>query len=230
MLFLAVFLGFIAENIRENFVEKHREKEYAKSLYDDLAFDTSVIQRTINEKKWISTKFDSVENILTTGDVLKNNEFIYYVERYITFNDVFTAQDVTFQQLRSSGNFRYIRNLILYKNISDYYNLYSRYQAIDGNFGSINKNELTYLEAKLFNPHDLTSIDNNNVTNFYNLALPATNKLTPISDDKEMLNLLYIHIDNAKRRSTGAALLLNWLNEKAIDIMKDIKKEYHLQN
>lgn len=33
MLFLAVFLGFIAENIREHYVENERTKEYAQSLY-----------------------------------------------------------------------------------------------------------------------------------------------------------------------------------------------------
>src|SRR3982750_1889637 len=32
MLFLAVFLGFLAENLREQTVEHHREKEYVQSL------------------------------------------------------------------------------------------------------------------------------------------------------------------------------------------------------
>src|SRR5215212_5505470 len=32
MLFFAVFLGFVAENIREGFVERHKEKEYMHSL------------------------------------------------------------------------------------------------------------------------------------------------------------------------------------------------------
>src|SRR4051812_33587545 len=36
MLFLAVFLGFIAENIRETNVEHEREKEYAAELYKEL--------------------------------------------------------------------------------------------------------------------------------------------------------------------------------------------------
>ena len=36
MLFLAVFLGFIAENIREHVVENDRVKEYAISLVQDL--------------------------------------------------------------------------------------------------------------------------------------------------------------------------------------------------
>src|SRR6476660_3728816 len=43
MLFLAVFLGFIAENIRENSVERHREKEFAQLLLLDLKADTTAL-------------------------------------------------------------------------------------------------------------------------------------------------------------------------------------------
>ena len=142
MLFLAVFLGFIAENIREHYVENEKTREYAQSLYDDLKADTATIQRTYNEKEWIQSKFDSAENILSSNDLRNNNEFIYYVERYVSFNDIFTSQDVTYQQLRSSGNFRYIKDIALYKSITDYYNLYSRYQSIDGRFG-YTENELS---------------------------------------------------------------------------------------
>jgi hypothetical protein len=48
MLFLAVFLGFIAENIREHVVEHSRSKEYAVSLVQDLQNDTTAI--TIQKK------------------------------------------------------------------------------------------------------------------------------------------------------------------------------------
>src|SRR6266581_4914367 len=36
MLFLAVFLGFIAENFREHSVEGRKEKEYISSMVEDL--------------------------------------------------------------------------------------------------------------------------------------------------------------------------------------------------
>jgi hypothetical protein len=36
MLFTAVFLGFVAENIREHAVEQNRAKEFAASLVHDL--------------------------------------------------------------------------------------------------------------------------------------------------------------------------------------------------
>src|SRR6195256_5723672 len=40
MLFLAVFLGFIAENQREHIVEHQREKKFASRLLSDLRQDS----------------------------------------------------------------------------------------------------------------------------------------------------------------------------------------------
>jgi hypothetical protein len=48
MIFLAVTMGFYAEQIREKIAEDSKAKEYAQSLYDDLKIDTAIIQRTIN--------------------------------------------------------------------------------------------------------------------------------------------------------------------------------------
>lgn len=229
MLFFAVFLGFIAENIREHYAENVKVKEYAQSLYDDLKVDTATIQRTINEKIWINLKFDSAAQILASGDLIKNNEFIYYVERYITFNDVFSSQDVTYVQLRSSGNFIYIRNIALYKSIADYYNLYTRYEQIDGKFGIINQNELSEIEAKLFNIKDLTSLDNKKPTSFYNIALPSERKLELIVNDKATQNLLSIKIANVYRRNYSSVILLGWLKSNATNLIVELEKEYNLK-
>ncbi|MEJ7675975.1 MAG: hypothetical protein WKF59_25570 [Chitinophagaceae bacterium] len=47
MLFLAVFLGFVAENIREISVERHREKEYIKSFAEDLDADNIYMEEQL---------------------------------------------------------------------------------------------------------------------------------------------------------------------------------------
>jgi len=229
MIFLAVFLGFIAENIRENYIENERTKQYVQSLCDDLKVDTTTIQRTYDEKEWVRAKFDSAELILASKELNKNTDFIYYAERYVTFNDIFSPQDVTYQQLLSSGNFRYIKNIALYKSIADYYNLYSRYKVVDGEFGYMNKNELSEIESKIFNVRDLTSLDNPNGNKFYDLALPTEKKLEPLINDKQSLNLLYIKIDNAKKRTTASILFLGWLKSAATNLLHELKKEYDLK-
>ena len=45
MLFLAVFCGFLAENQREHYIEHQREKQYMRSLLEDLQTDTATINR-----------------------------------------------------------------------------------------------------------------------------------------------------------------------------------------
>ena len=103
MIFIAVTLGFFAEQLREHYVEIKIEKVYVQSLYNDLKIDTLVIQRTIDEKKWIYQKFDRAQTILTSNDIKNNNEYLYYVEKFVIFNDVLTSQDITYQQLKRSG-------------------------------------------------------------------------------------------------------------------------------
>src|SRR6266446_5698123 len=64
MLFLAVFLGFVAENIREHEVEKSRTKELAITLIADLKKDSAQI-RALNEYRTMRSKYiDSFHQML----------------------------------------------------------------------------------------------------------------------------------------------------------------------
>ena len=232
MIFVAVTLGFFAEQLREHYVEINTEKEYVESLYNDLKTDSLTIQLRIEEKKWIENKFDSVETMLASNDISNNNEFIYYVEKYLEFNEVFTSQDVTYQQLKSSGGFRFLKNIELYKKLSDYYNLYSRYQEIDGKFGIREGiTETMALESKIFNAKDLASLGNEKDSkNMYEFALrPEGKKFEPIKRNKEDLNLLYMEIDNANDRMKVSNVFLGWLKIKAAELIDELKKEYHLE-
>jgi hypothetical protein len=232
MIFIAVTLGFFAEQLREHYIEIKTEKEYVESLYNDLKKDSLTIQLRIEEKKWIENKFDSVETMLASNDITNNNGFIYYVEKYIGFNEVFTAQDVTYQQLKSSGGFRFLKNIELYKKLSDYYNLYSRYQEIDGKFGIREGiTETMALESKIFNAKDLASLGNEKDSkNMYEFALrPEGKKFEPIKGNKENLNLLYLEIDNANDRMKVSNVFLGWLKIKAVELINELKKEYHLE-
>lgn len=229
MLFLAITLGFFVENQREHFIEHRKAKEYAQSLFDDLKVDTLVLQRTIDEKLWIWSKYDSVQKILLSPTLRKeHNELIYYVEGYLSWNDVFSSQDVTYSQLLSSGNFRYIRNDTLYKKISDYYNLVARYSEAEPGFGYIKRDDLRELEARLFNVEELASLQNSEGYNFYNLVNRPTRKFEPIKDDNESLRLLYLKVTEAKTQ-TSASMLLSWLKAAAVELLNDLQKEYKLE-
>lgn len=229
MLFLAITLGFFVENMREEYIENKRAKEYAQSLYDDLKIDTAMIQRTSNEKVWIGAKYDSAAKILNSPDLIKYNSFIYYVGRYLTVNDIFTSQDVTYQQLRSSGSFRYIKDIALYRKISDYYNLYSRYQSVENNFDFITKDGLSALVANIFDGKDLTSFENENPSGFYDIINRPNKTLEPITTDQQNLELLYMKFADAHYGANTCILFLGWLKGQATNLMIELKREYKLE-
>lgn len=229
IIFLAVILGFIANDLRETYVEKTKAKEYARLLYNDMNTDNASIQRTINEKAWIESKYDSVETILATKDLRQFNEFIYYVERYLSNTTLFSSRDITYQQMRITGNSRYIKDINLFMKIANYYTLNDQYKAIETSYAGNFISNLTVIESTLFNPRDLTSLDNNKATGFYNLVIRPTTPLKPIRRDVENLKLFYIKIDEAKKQANYAKLLLEKQKVAGLEIMKDLKKEYHLK-
>ena len=228
MLFLAITAGFFVENQREHFIESKREKEYVRSLCDDLKADTMVIERTIREKEWALAKLDSLATILDSSAVKQNNELVYYFERFLTKNDVFTAQDVTYRQLLNSGNFRYFKKMALYKKISGYYNLYERYNIlIEAEFG--NPKTLIEIESRLFDGTDLNTLYNPSGRDFYSLFKRPDRKFKLVNPDKEYLNRLKITTGATSYSVGGSIPFLGWLKGMATELLVELESEYNLE-
>ena len=229
IIFVAVLLGFIVNDARESYIERAKAKKYVRLLYDDLKTDMSAIQQTISDKEWIEAKYDSAENILATKDIREYNEFIYYVERYLSNNPIFTSRDITFQQSRYTGIDDAVKSLRLYKEIAGYYLHYNHYKSVENSYETSYKNELNGIESTLFNPHDLTNLDNIKATDFQALVLRPVLPLKPIRRDVENLKFFYIKIDNAKKHANYTKLLLKEQKVNGLNIIKDLKKEFDLE-
>jgi hypothetical protein len=123
MIFLAVTLGFFAENIREHFTDTRKGKEYAISYKEDLIKDTAIIQKTI----WILNKdiagCDSLNNYLqnerikTVDDLQK----IYQYNLSALGGFSFSLTDRTSSQLKNSGGMRLLTNKKVIDGILDYW-------------------------------------------------------------------------------------------------------------
>ena len=110
MLFLAVFCGFLAEYQLEHVIEHKREKQYMRTLVEDLKNDIINLEECLQFWKRLDQKIDSVRPLLKTSLNKDNLEEIYEMAAMlIDFND-FIYSDRTIEQLRNSGNFRLIRN------------------------------------------------------------------------------------------------------------------------
>ena len=114
MLFLAVFCGFLAENWREHFVERKREKQYIRTLLADIETDVQHMSIRISEYTAAQNRIDTI--IINFDDFAKNfsvkaGENFFYL---LFYHDDFIYTDRTMQQLKYAGGLRLIR-----ANVSD---------------------------------------------------------------------------------------------------------------
>ncbi|MGZ3879947.1 MAG: hypothetical protein ACXVBF_01355 [Flavisolibacter sp.] len=127
MLFLAVFLGFIAENIRENQVEKEKAKQYLLSFYEDLKNDTSRINALIAYDK---QKIDALATMYNCYDTISANllstDCMGQLVKYSRSNKGFVLTQRTLQQLANAGGYRLL-NKENADSIAAYENAYKAY-------------------------------------------------------------------------------------------------------
>jgi hypothetical protein len=136
MLFLAVFCGFLAENIREHKVEKEREKQFIKSLLDDLKADIKSLEINYQHHQACIVLMDSLFLLLDNPQLAKQHgDDLYYFARVGPRFVPFANNSKTFDQLKNSGGFRlvsksgvadkimiYYLQVPLYRELEDIYN------------------------------------------------------------------------------------------------------------
>ena len=107
MLFLAVTLGFFAENIREHNAEHKRAKVLAQSIYEDLKKDTANLNVSLAYSNKKMTTIDGLTAMLhspvNTWD--KTTFYKAVTTAFTTFP--FAPTDGTYQQMKASGSLRY---------------------------------------------------------------------------------------------------------------------------
>jgi hypothetical protein len=127
MLFLAVFCGFMAENLREHEINKGIERNNMKSLVRNLQEDSNLLVRSIKVNEERFNYLDSLiylKNKNIPDDVFQK-EFIFYMLK-LGYIDYFVSNQSTFKQMQSSGTLRLISNPGVLDSILSYENSYER--------------------------------------------------------------------------------------------------------
>ena len=137
MLFLAVTLGFLVENQREQIVEHHREARYMQNLLQDLSRDTAAMQLQSVFQKRAVVFADSLVDDLNSDDRNKYSENIYYYARVLTIYNPFFYSNATINQLKSSGSLRLIRKEFVADSIVQYDIWSQRLVAVEENIKEV---------------------------------------------------------------------------------------------
>ena len=118
MIFLAVTLGFIAENLREHFSDKEKERKYVQTLYYDLKDDTSQINHEIPFWQSQLKRIDTLRIEIKKGDRMNTRLAVMMAADVRSYSN-FQYHDRTISQLKNSGNFRLL-NAALADSIMEY--------------------------------------------------------------------------------------------------------------
>ena len=224
MLFLAVFCGFLAEYQLEHKIEKDREKQYINSILEDLTEDTSSLSATIKSYLESQEKNDTLIRLLSSEDVKNQGSALYYLGRAASRSARLAIRDATIQQLKNSGGLRLIRKAKVSKAIIEYYN---RLIFIDY-LQKIEDDEIMEyrkMAVDVFHP----VIFNDMITESNDTIIRPTDNPALLTYDSKMLLRIAGMISYIRNTRIGLAKLETEMNIAAHDLIRLIKKEYHLK-
>jgi len=120
MLFLAVTMGFIVENIREQYIESHRAHELVTPLLEDIREDTAALNTLIELRDKQSKVLDTIRDIMKSEDWKKGSKKLYSLFRLYVRRQEFQNRNTTIEQLKNSGYLRYFKDQKLVSLIQQY--------------------------------------------------------------------------------------------------------------
>lgn len=222
MLFLAVFCGFLAEYQLEHKIERDREKKFIQTFIEDLKIDTAAINTNLLFRKRKGDQLDLLTSLLREQKIKGYENELYYLGRLLVRSSRFQSNDRTITQLKYSGSMRLIRNeeaadsIISYQKLVDYI---LQNQEDD----RIERRAVDPLLSRMFNPFIFDTM----LDEFNNVNKPLANPALRSYDPSLQQDLAYC-INQIKGSNIIISTRLKLLNEKAKNIIKFLKEEYHL--
>jgi hypothetical protein len=239
MIFLAVFMGFIAENIRERIVEKNRAKEYMKEMTHNLEFDTLRCGLNTNTNINLIKGIDSFRKELKQAIAgnINSNRLYYFFVRYgnkSLGHAVFNTSAIT--ELRSSGSLRLIANQKLITDIADYYDrrLFAANSFLPADqikeFGEISNATFSWVYYD-----DLMDVAGKMDAKFkvhYDYGKLLVMKPSPrlLKTSPEDLTQLYNTLCNLETGIKDYNFFLFYVKEAGVQLIGSIKNKYNLKD
>lgn len=231
MIFLAVLMGFIAENVRESITEHNRAKEYAATMVEDLSADTVLLKDYQTYYTTSLQDVDTLMQLMSTSDI-KNipSGKLYWYGLYGGAYTYFTSNDATFQQMKSSGSLRYFDKSVA-REVAGYDQLCRRMQTMEEN-DRIIFSEVRKLRAQIFEfqynqqANDLSHTHDPKMRNWKKINDFINSNPPLITYDKSVFNQ-YVELVRSRffeRKVSSVDTLL----KRSKVLIVDLKKAYHI--
>ena len=226
MLFLAVFAGFLAENWREHIVERKREKEYIRSMIEDLNRDTTELSLDNSIRKEAVLMYDSVITLLNKKNRSQfEQQRIYYLARMgLRLSPFPKLNDRTYEQMKSSGNLRLIHENEISDKITHYYFNIKEF-SLNTDQTLLRLQSLIEIQGKVFDGAVFQQM-----INIKSFEINQPGGYPPlITEEKQTLNELSVRIHYVLSILLYSQNFITELGNEASQLIEALKEEYHLK-
>ncbi|MEY3619950.1 MAG: hypothetical protein RLZZ391_316 [Bacteroidota bacterium] len=229
MLFAAVTLGFLAENLREHQIMNHRVEQNKIAILKDLQADSVDISRVIAVEDSCIIRFNRINNYLYLAKTKKISQAqlmdsIKNTPQFIAYSTTLYMNNSSFKNMQSSGLLSYVEEGELKNTLASYYEVdfksieaanefFDQVGIVFNNYYPIGLGKLIRDYQNFSNEYELN--DSENYQNFM-LSLNKTRNMIDsdefIFEVQKYYNFLFIYRTNLKSTQKN--------NEKLIKILK----------
>jgi hypothetical protein len=226
MIFLAVTMGFIAENLREHITNRSKEKEYIKAFIRNVEDDTANLQQIIRFDNIQVNGIDSFLNLRHADMKLDRNRRLFYslAVHYLYKSAPFTSNNATLQQLKSTGDYRLIENDHVADSLSKYD---TDIQGISNETHYYNE----YFREILSRLDDLMDMSIYGDTSYLKRGIFTGKPFPELSTDSNQFRILFNKVfDFRIITSSYGNNMLKSESDNATRLISFLKKEYNIQD
>ena len=233
MIFLAVTMGFIAENIREHFSDKEKAKQCIETIITGIASDTVQLNTIITSNKSSATYLNKFIKLKGSDFSIDDKKREFYDDiANGSYNDVyFRSNDAAFQQLQSSGTLRLIDKHAILDSIFEYQHRTSLIIRIEADHYHFSKLVWEGMSKVIDVSYTVNSFDSAKF-NFEEVSgvykVPEAKELF-FNDDKGTVDKLF---NDVCVLTLNAEIYVGLLNEQLIygrKLIGLLKKEYKIE-
>jgi hypothetical protein len=224
LLLMAVILGFLADNLREEYADREQGRAYVKAFFEDLKKDTVRIAGVIAHER---EKIAILEGTVACYDSVMGSpprtDCLALLIRNSILSTPFTITERTLNQL-NMGGFRLLENEDA-DHITQYISAYDMLKDHENTVYHESQLELRTMQNRLIDFRAFSSIASLQVVNNDpNFRLPPGKKLL-IREDRAALNQFFnelhkyrlvtqAHMNQLIRMQTSQVALINYMQDK----------------
>lgn len=110
MIFVAVTLGYGAENIREHFIETKKAVVSAKNLYKDVLDDSVTYQQSLHNRDRQDVLFEIISDLYEKKQLTQHIPELYAAHSYVSLRMLPIMNSLALDEIKSSGTLRFIED------------------------------------------------------------------------------------------------------------------------